>query len=47
MTQFMFTYIKKVQKCNEKDIFEYEDWLTFLDLLKVPAMHNDIKEIEF
>ena len=33
------TCIKKTQKCNEKDNFEYEDWMTFLDLLKTPAKH--------
>jgi len=47
MTRFLFTFIKKVQKCNEKDKFEYQDWLNFLDLLKAPAMHDDIKDIEF
>jgi hypothetical protein len=46
MTRFLFTFIKKVQKCNEKDKFEYQDWLNFLDLLKAPAMHDDIKDIK-
>ena len=47
MTQFLFTYIKKTQKCNEQDNFQYTDWLTFLDLLTTPAMHLDIEHIEF
>ena len=47
MTLFLFTYIKKVQKWYEKDNFEYKDWLSYLDVLKMVSSHESIEEMEF
>lgn len=47
MTSFLFTYMKKVQKWNEKDSFEYDDWLSYIDTLNTIAQHNSIKDLEF
>ena len=47
MTQFLFTYIKKVQKWNEKDHFEFKDWMSYLEILKDIGTYPAIKEMEF
>ena len=46
MTTFLFTFIKKAQKCQEKDEFSYQDWLDYLEALKA-VTHHSVTELEF
>ena len=39
--------MKEVKKWNEKDAFEYMDWLSYIDTLNTIAQHNSIKDLEF
>ena len=40
-TKFLFSYIKKVKKCSEKDDFRFDDLIEFLETLKM-IQENDI-----
>ena len=47
LTSFLFSYIKKVNKSNEKDKFDYADWVLFIDTMDIVAKHPTLKHIEF
>jgi hypothetical protein len=37
MTKYIFQLMKKVQKCDESDKFNFDDWTASLQLLKATA----------
>ena len=43
-TKVMFTFIQKKYKCCEKDEFEFEEWLTFLECLKMIQEDETVRE---
>ena len=47
MTKLLFQFIKKVGKWQQKDKFDFDDWLSYLDILKSLAGERGIRDEQF